>query len=277
MSVGNNQSSPDEIPEALRDATPVAPNKRTRLWVLLGSSVGLSLFLATAGISLWKLNSESSATSAVQSENKASDAEKNQSPEMGEKNGSSVQLPVDASSARKPPVASENSQELLGHFPYQEAPKDRLKALTADGRIKLRAPAAKQFLKMQAAARRDGISLVPLSGFRSVKQQESLFFDIKAKRGQVTTERAEVSAPPGYSEHHTGYAIDIGDGNAPATHLKKRFAKTEAFRWLKENAARYSFELSFPKDHEQISYEPWHWRYVGNTKSLETFYQDKSL
>jgi len=264
LSVGNNQSSPDEIPEALREITPVTETKRNRLWLLLGSGLGLTVLAATVGIYLWDQNSESNVASAPQSEEQTSDSPDNQSTITDESNG----LPVNAS--------SETSPDLLGHLPYQEAPKDSLTALTADGRIKLRTPAAKQFLKMQAAARRDGVSLVPLSGFRSVEEQESLFFEIKAKRGQVTTERAEVSAPPGYSEHHTGYAIDIGDGNAPATHVKKDFAKTEAFRWLKENAPRYSFELSFPKDNAQdISYEPWHWRYVGNKKSLETFYQDK--
>jgi D-alanyl-D-alanine carboxypeptidase len=126
---------------------------------------------------------------------------------------------------------------------------------------------------MQAEARQEGILLVPLSGFRSLAQQEKLFFGVKAQRGQRTTERAEVSAPPGYSEHHTGYAIDIGDGKAPTTHVEERFAETEAFAWLEENAARYNFELSFPKDNQQISYEPWHWRYVGNQESLEIFYK----
>jgi len=97
---------------------------------------------------------------------------------------------------------------------------------------------------------------------------------VKAQRRQRTTERAEVSAPPGYSEHHTGYAIDIGDGKAPATHVEESFGKTEAFAWLEENAARYNFELSFAENNAQgISYEPWHWRYVGNQESLEIFYK----
>ncbi|MEM7758056.1 MAG: D-alanyl-D-alanine carboxypeptidase family protein, partial [Cyanobacteria bacterium P01_A01_bin.40] len=77
-----------------------------------------------------------------------------------------------------------------------------------------------------------------------------------------------------YSEHHTGYAVDIGDGNAPATHLETDFANTAAFRWLEQNALKYSFELSFPPDNKQgVSYEPWHWRFVGDRDSLETFYK----
>jgi len=274
LSVGNNQSSPDEIPEALRDVTPVPETKRSRLWLLLGSGLGLSLLVAIAGGYLWDQNSEPNVTSAPQSEESVSDSPEKESA-IAEENQENSSSPKSLSSLDKTSANTETSKELLGHLPYQQAPAETLTALTADGRIKLRTPAAKAFLEMQAAARRDGVSLVPLSGFRSVEEQEYLFFGIKAKRGQVTTERAEVSAPPGYSEHHTGYAIDIGDGNAPATHVKKSFAKTEAFRWLKENAPRYSFELSFPKDHEEIGYEPWHWRYVGNKSSLETFYQDK--
>ncbi|MEM1310980.1 MAG: D-alanyl-D-alanine carboxypeptidase family protein, partial [Cyanobacteria bacterium P01_H01_bin.153] len=46
--------------------------------------------------------------------------------------------------------------------------------------------------------------------------------------------------------------------------------------WLETNAARYSFELSFPEGNAQgVQYEPWHWRYVGDPDSLETFYQDR--
>ena len=56
------------------------------------------------------------------------------------------------------------------------------------------------------------------------------------------------------------------------------FEKTAAFSWLKNNAAKYSFELSFPPDnHQGISYEPWHWRYVGDQESLETFYKARNL
>jgi D-alanyl-D-alanine carboxypeptidase len=167
---------------------------------------------------------------------------------------------------------------ILGHLPYKEAnPKD-LAPLTADGRIRLRKAAAQSFLKMQARAKSQGVNLIPLSGFRSVKEQEHLFFAVKAQRNQETRKRAEVSAPPGYSEHHTGYAVDIGDGKAPATNLSPNFEQTAAFQWLKKHAATYSFELSFPPDNPQgVSYEPWHWRYVGDSDSLKTFYQAQEL
>ncbi|MBE9204084.1 D-alanyl-D-alanine carboxypeptidase family protein [Synechocystis salina LEGE 06099] len=167
---------------------------------------------------------------------------------------------------------------LLGHLPYEEAPLGDLKNITPDGRLKLRQAAADQFLRMQRDAKAQGISLVPISAFRTVTEQEQLFFAIKQQRNQEARQRAEVSAPPGYSEHHTGYAVDIGDGSAQATHLSETFAQTKAFDWLQNNAAKYSFELSFPPDNPQgIAYEPWHWRYVGDRQSLELFYKARNL
>lgn len=168
-------------------------------------------------------------------------------------------------------------ENVLGHLPYEEAPATELKTL-AGSDVKMRYTAAKKFEEMANAAAMDGITLVPLSGHRTIQEQEYLFFDVKEERVQVASKRAEVSAPPGYSEHHTGYAIDIGDANAPHTNLNVSFEDTAAFTWLQANAPRFSFELSFTKDNLQgISYEPWHWRFVGDRDSLETFYRAKSL
>lgn len=166
-----------------------------------------------------------------------------------------------------------SSDKLLGHKPYEEAPESSLVAITADGGIALQRAAADAFLDMASAARNEGVYIAPLSGFRTVEQQQYLFFGIKEEQTQRASERATVSAPPGYSEHHTGYAVDIGDGEAPRADLELSFENTAAFKWLEENAARYSFELSFEKGSSgEVSYEPWHWRYVGDRQSLEMFY-----
>jgi zinc D-Ala-D-Ala carboxypeptidase len=169
-------------------------------------------------------------------------------------------------------------EALLGHLPYDEALAEDLVPVVPDGSILMRQAAADKFLQMVEAAAADGILLVPVSGFRSIEDQEYLFFEVKAERGQVAATRAEVSAPPGYSEHHTGYAIDIIDGRIPDIVLVEAFETTPAFAWLQDNAAFYSFELSFPRDNAQgISYEPWHWRFVGDRHSLETFYRATTL
>jgi len=185
---------------------------------------------------------------------------------------------VTPSASVSPTATPSLPDNLLGHLPYEEAPAAELKSINADGSHRLRKAAAQAYQEMEQAAHASGVNLVPISSFRSVKDQETIFFEIKAQRGQIATKRAAVSAPPGYSEHHTGYAIDIGDGNMPSTNLNISFEQTQAFQWLKDNAAFYSFELSFPKDNPQgVSYEPWHWRFVGDRDSLETFYKARNL
>lgn len=172
------------------------------------------------------------------------------------------------------PAPKKTQVNLLGHLPYSVAPKSELAPVTANSSLEMRPAAASKFKEMQAAAKADGVNITLVSAFRDTKTQEQLFFGVKEQRGQNATKRAEVSAPPGYSEHHTGYAVDLGDGNAPATNLEQDFANTAAFRWLKQNAVKYSFEMSFPPDNIQgVSYEPWHWRFVGDRDSLETFYK----
>jgi zinc D-Ala-D-Ala carboxypeptidase len=169
-------------------------------------------------------------------------------------------------------ATGEDSDVMLGHFRYEEAPATELKSI--GGSFKLRSTAANKFQAMVAAARSAGVNITTISAFRSVAEQQHLFFDVKAQRAQVTTKRAEVSAPPHHSEHHTGYAVDLGDGNAPGANLNQGFDQTAAYKWLQANGARYSFELSFPQGNAQgVSYEPWHWRYVGDSDSLETFYK----
>lgn len=159
---------------------------------------------------------------------------------------------------------------LLGHFPYPQAPASALADLP--GGLQLHAEAAGALEAMQRAAAADGIDLVVLSAFRSIPLQRQLFFDVMAQRNQSSTDRARVSAPPGFSEHSTGYAVDLGDARSPTTHLSESFESTPAFRWLVDNAARFHFRLSFPRGNPQgVSYEPWHWRYEGSTEALRLF------
>jgi D-alanyl-D-alanine carboxypeptidase len=105
-----------------------------------------------------------------------------------------------------------------------------------------------------------------------VSLQRQLFFDVMAQRNQSSLQRAQVSAPPGFSEHSTGYAVDLGDGKDPQTNLSTRFDGTAAYRWLRANSARFHFALSFPLRNAQgVSYEPWHWRFEGSNEALRLF------
>lgn len=257
-------ASVDDIPEALRDAPSPAPQRRfPRVWLVVGLA-GVGSIALVAGLWFASLSQTLPAGTKAQTISPSATSEAN--PSTTDQTASNA--------ADRPDIIVGNS----GHFAYQEAPVAELQAIVPNGTIRLRKAAAQKFQAMAAAARSQGVILVPISGFRSISEQQYLFFDVKAQRGQVAAERAQVSAPPGYSEHHTGYAMDIGDGNVPATNLSPSFEKTAAFRWLQANAPYYSFELSFPKNNKQgVSYEPWHWRFVGDRDSLETFYKAKEL
>jgi D-alanyl-D-alanine carboxypeptidase len=174
-----------------------------------------------------------------------------------------------------PPVAGLHERlsadgRLLGHFPYPEAEPGQLTPVLPG--IRLRSEAGEALLAMRRAAAAEGIDLAVLSGYRDAELQRELFFDVKSERNQSAAQRARVSAPPGFSEHSTGYAVDLGDAARPGTHLSPSFDGTPAFRWLAENAARHHFHLSFPEGNAQgVNYEPWHWRYEGSTEALQLF------
>ena len=182
--------------------------------------------------------------------------------------------PVAAGSDADEVAAALKPDELLNHRRYEVAAPESLVPLDASSDIKLQPEVRDTITEMIARAKADGVELGVISGFRTLADQDHLYFDLKAERGESAQTRAEVSAPPGYSEHHTGYAVDFIDERKVDTHLDKSFETTAAFRWLKKNAAYFNFEMSFPKDNPaNVSYEPWHWRYVGNQESLELFYK----
>lgn len=164
------------------------------------------------------------------------------------------------------------------HLPYPLAILADLVTLAGVSRPeRLHRDAAQAFVHMQAAARQSGIQLVPLSGYRDMSTQTFLFQRQIQRRGSERAARF-LSAPPGFSEHHTGYALDIGDGSQPYTHVQYAFAQTAAYGWLQAQAGSYGFELSFPLDNPQgISFEPWHWRYVGTAEARQLFAQARQL
>ncbi len=256
-------SSTHDIPMAVRETLspmPQVKHKPARLFWGLGSVGAIALL----GIGLFfALRPQFSASTAATAGNAAPSA--------------TPPAPSPVNSGASVSASASPAAQMLNHFPYNEAPQRELTPITPNGEILMRKAAAAKFMEMQEAARAAGVSLVPISGFRSQEDQSHVFFDVKAQRGQDTTTRSEVSAPPGYSEHHTGYAVDIGDGDRSDLNLQTDFETDQAFKWLKENAGFYSFEMSFPKNNAQgVSYEPWHWRFVGDRNSLETFYRARS-
>jgi len=166
-------------------------------------------------------------------------------------------------------VERNHDARILGHLPYNETPKEKL--VLIEPNIEVHMDMRDSLLQMREEAKKDGIYLVFLSGFRSINLQNDIFYSLKSIRNQEAAERARVSAPPGYSEHSTGFAIDIGDATQRETDFETDFENTDAFRWLIKNAAKFHFKLSFNKDNKYIDYEPWHWRYEGSIEALKVF------
>ncbi len=125
---------------------------------------------------------------------------------------------------------------------------------------------AAQYEKMYKAAAKEGVYLTPCSGYRSYDLQERNYNrKVQYYKNQgYTTAQAKVKAatiimPPGSSEHNLGYAMDI-------VCVDEWFEDTKEFKWLQKNAANYGFIMRYPEDKQNITkvtYEPWHWRYVG--------------
>jgi D-alanyl-D-alanine carboxypeptidase len=123
----------------------------------------------------------------------------------------------------------------------------------------LEAEAFAAWQAMQSAAARAGITLQIVSAYRSFDYQKQLFMR-KLARGDSLDNILQVNAAPGYSEHHTGRALDIGCPGFP--YLEEIFESSPAFLWLQEHAKAFKFHLSFPKSNTSgIQYEPWHWCY----------------
>lgn len=123
----------------------------------------------------------------------------------------------------------------------------------------LSAGGARAWRQMHAAALRADIVLDAISGYRSHDYQLGIF-ERKFARGLTLEQILAVNAAPGFSEHHSGDALDIGTPDEPPA--EESFETTPAFAWLRSNAQAFGFRLSYPRDNPHgIVYEPWHWRW----------------
>lgn len=128
---------------------------------------------------------------------------------------------------------------------------------------RLLAPAAAAWRQMVAAAARDEIQLQLVSAYRSVAYQEGILRK-KLEKGRAIDEILQISAAPGFSEHHSGRAVDVTAPGLPV--LEEVFEDSEAFAWLGEHAAEYGFCLSYPRGNPHgVAYEPWHWAWWGDS------------
>ncbi|MDQ0820014.1 D-alanyl-D-alanine carboxypeptidase [Arthrobacter sp. V1I7] len=123
--------------------------------------------------------------------------------------------------------------------------------------------------KMFAAAAGAGVTLTLASGYRSYVTQAATYSGYVKSQGQAAADTA--SARPGYSEHQTGWAFDIGDGSG-ADSFTPRFAQQPAAVWAQANAHLFGFVVRYPWMLHGITgyyYEPWHLRYIGPEVATE--------
>ena len=247
----------DEIPEAVRDPQKdeeiISTQPQSKKWVWGWIGIVILVGAVTLGLQ-------------VQSN-------------FNQVNASSTQTEVDnantvaTSSVNETPINQLKKDTLLD-FPYSQVSEMELEYITSDSDIRLQRNAVKNLKKMLNAARNDGIDLVFLRGFKSkseLKDWASNTNNIEDNSANNANQILSLS----YGEYVTGYAVDIGDGNAPATNQNVEFENTAAFQWLQNYAAYFSFEMIPADDEKNIGYEPWHWRYVGDRHSLETFYKNQ--
>ncbi len=145
------------------------------------------------------------------------------------------------------------------HMPLHAEAKDLVSVgMDIYGRDRqLTRQAAARWTELQAVAHRDGVTLLLVSAFRSVEYQRQIF-ERKIAAGQSLEQILKVNAPPGYSEHHTGRAVDLTTpGCSP---LSEEFETTAAFDWLVRHRRRFGFAMTYPRENPfGVAYEPWHW------------------
>jgi D-alanyl-D-alanine carboxypeptidase len=137
--------------------------------------------------------------------------------------------------------------------------------------MQMRSVASTALENMFAAAQSDGYKLQISTAYRGYAYQKNLYDSYVAKNGQTAADK--VSARPGYSEHQTGWAVDIR-GVPDVCGLKTCFGDTPEGKWLAANAHTYGFLLRYPASKVSVTgyeYEPWHFRYIGTDLSEKLF------
>lgn len=228
----------------------------------------------------------SGSTSEIQATNETNDASTAVFDETGEKittvseiaNNNTTTSAV-TETTKAPALAPENKRIIIN--PEQELwnlvvvnagremPEGYVPKLTtvAGTSVKMDYRVAPWYDKMYYAAKEDGITLTPYSGYRSYERQEINYNNLTEKymnqfnltREDAAAKAATVILPPGTSEHNLGLAMDI-------CNTYDSFANQKEYAWLTEHAHKYGFILRYTADKQDITGivpEPWHWRYVG--------------
>ncbi|MGE7692337.1 M15 family metallopeptidase [Lysinibacillus sp. NPDC097214] len=236
--------------------------KKKRLPLILGALISVVLVVSIFVVYNYKNKQISN----------ASDDQEQQTAEPTKKDSPVKEEPTKTADN---PVKPEQKVDENGYIPNQTLPTEPtyIKGILLANKIyplpstfaPEESPEARQALnQMFAAAKQQGFDLVAFSGYRSFEYQTTLYNNYVNRDGQAAADR--YSARPGYSEHQTGLAFDIGERGKDKLWLTEEFGETPAGQWLFTHAQDYGFILRFPKNKEDITgymYESWHYRYVG--------------
>ncbi|GAA3344395.1 M15 family metallopeptidase [Lysinibacillus sp. FSL M8-0216] len=252
--------------------------KNNRLLLIMGALISVALIVSIFVVYNYKNNQVNSAS--------------NEQPKSTETNKSTDQ---DSSTTEKTdttpetPEKPEQQPDENGYLPNQTLPTEPtyIKGILLANKIyplpstfaPEENPEARQALnQMLEAAKQQGFDLVAFSGYRSFEYQTTLYNNYVNRDGQEAADR--YSARPGYSEHQTGLAFDIGERGKEDVWLTEEFGETPAGQWLFAHAQEYGFILRFPQNKEEITgymYESWHYRYVGKDVAKEIAKQSITL
>ncbi|HSP22908.1 MAG TPA: D-alanyl-D-alanine carboxypeptidase family protein [Planococcus sp. (in: firmicutes)] len=204
-------------------------------------------------------------------------------------------------SAKNPPAEEPKTEDPAPDEPQAEEPAEQQQADATSYQEGLKLPAKPTYIKnillankqhplpqnyapgenkearaafeaMKKDAQAAGINLNAFSTYREFARQKQLYEGYVAKDGAKAADR--YSARPGFSEHQTGLAFDIGEAGQEQHWASASFGATKGGKWLKANAHKYGFILRYPEGSEQITgymHESWHFRFVGNAVAKEIF------
>ena len=213
-------------------------------------------------------SSESSSSEDIEPSSESSSSEAEVIPE------SSSEPEINSSVSENP--AKKDYGTLILVNPWNYIPEDYLLELeNVQGKYNMDIKAAESARKLVAAAKEAGFNMQLCSAYRTVEKSAELYarkvnqyIGYGYSEADAKVEAAKWVAPPGTSEHHTGLAMDLvsSDYWNYYSDLEHDYEKFDSFKWLYEHCAEFGFILRYPKDKQDITgitYEPWHYRYVG--------------
>lgn len=190
------------------------------------------------------------------------------------------EIPPESSEPEEPEIPEipqpEDKSVLILVNPWNHIPEGYAPELeNVQGNYNLDKKAAESARNLLAAAKEAGFNMQLCSAYRTIEKSAELyqrkvkeFIGFGYSEEDAMTEAAKWVAPPGTSEHHTGLAMDLvsSDYWGYYSDLEHDYEKFDSFKWMYEHCAEFGFILRYPKDKQEITgitYEPWHYRYVG--------------